>query len=165
VDAVHALAAGRPVRLRNPNALRPWNHVIQALSGYLHLATVMLESPDYSLASGWNFGPCPGNELPVWELVEMLISHWGSGAWVDDSQHNQLHESQVLRLAIDKALWKLRWKPRWNTEQALHETVQWYQAYFSGCANLGDICRQQIERYESAPGINSASAVTHTLLA
>ena len=159
VDTINALAAGRPISLRNPHALRPWNHVLQALSGYLHLAGRMLQSDDPELASGWNFGPLPGNELPVREIVELLIDHWGSGTWLDVSDPHQPHESQVLRLAIDKALWRLGWRPRWSVQRTLRETVRWYQAYFAGGHDLTNLCLDQIELYEQDDLDRAASPV------
>ena len=154
VDAITALAEGQPVQVHNPHAFRPWNHVLQALSGYLHLAGRLLQSDDPQLCSGWNFGPLPGNELPVREIVELLIQEWGEGTWVDVSDPHQPHESQILRLAIDKAMWQLGWRPRWNVQQSLRETVRWYQAYFAGHDDLVEFSRRQIESYEVADRMN-----------
>lgn len=167
VDTINALAAGRPISLRNPHALRPWNHVLQALSGYLTLAARMLQSDDPTLAGGWNFGPLPGNELPVREIVEHLIDQWGSGRWFDASDPKQPHESQVLRLSIDKAMWRLGWRPRWSVQRALHETVRWYQAYFAGERDLARLCLEQIARYEQddLEGGPSAPSLRPTLVA
>jgi CDP-glucose 4,6-dehydratase len=156
-DAITALAEGRPVQIRNPHALRPWNHVLQALSGYLQLSARLLESDDPQFCNGWNFGPLPGNELPVREIVELLIREWGEGTWHDASDPHQPHESQILRLAIDKAMWQLGWRPRWSVQQSLRETVRWYQAYFQGREDLLDFTRQQIESYEEADRIDSPS--------
>jgi CDP-glucose 4,6-dehydratase len=150
VDTVKALASGRPVPLRNPGAFRPWQHVLQALSGYLHLAAALLSSDEPSLCSGWNFGPLPGNELPVRRIVELLIREWGSGSWTDASDASHPHESHILRLAIDKALWQLGWTPRWNIETTLRETARWYRAYFGGACDLSELSRQQIEAYENS---------------
>jgi CDP-glucose 4,6-dehydratase len=153
VDGITALAKGLPIPVRNPNALRPWNHVLQALSGYLHLVDRLLRSDDPQLSSAWNFGPRPGEELPVREIVELLIRAWGNGTWIDASDPLQPHESQILRLAIDKARWQLGWQPRWTIQQSLQETVRWYQAFFEGQTNLAELCLQQIEGYEAADGI------------
>jgi len=163
VDVIAALAKCRPVRIRNPNALRPWNHVLQALSGYLQLAGRLLESDDPQFASGWNFGPLPGDELQVREIVELLIQEWGAGTWIDTSDPRNPHESQILRLAIDKARWQLGWRPCWTLRQSLKETVRWYQAYFRGQENLADLSRQQIESYEDALQINGVSRDLHRL--
>jgi CDP-glucose 4,6-dehydratase len=154
VDAITALSENRPIQVRNPEALRPWNHALQALSGYLHLAGRMLVSDDPQLLSGWNFGPLPGNELPTREIVKMLIDEWGGGTWVDASDPHQPHESQILRLSIDKAMWQLGWRPRWNVRRSLRETVRWYQAYFHGKNDLTDLSTRQIELYENADWLN-----------
>jgi CDP-glucose 4,6-dehydratase len=168
VDAMTALAEKRPIQVRNPEALRPWNHVLQALSGYLHLAGRMLLSDDPELLSGWNFGPMPGNEFPTREIVRMLIEEWGGGTWVDASDPNQPHESQILRLSIDKAMWQLGWRPRWNLQRSLQETVRWYQAYFQGDKDLAEFGRRQIDLYENPNSFNGAivpSFDTPTILA
>jgi CDP-glucose 4,6-dehydratase len=157
VDAITALAKKKPIQVRNPNALRPWNHVLQALSGYLHLVSRMLVSDDLQLSTGWNFGPMPGNELPTREIVGMLIEEWGSGTWVDASDPNQPHESQILRLSIDKAMWELGWRPRWNLRRSLQETVRWYAAYFERNQNMVDLSRSQIELYENADWLNGTA--------
>jgi CDP-glucose 4,6-dehydratase len=156
-DAVTALAKKQPIQVRNPNALRPWNHVLQALSGYLHLVSRMLVCDDPQLMSGWNFGPMPGNELPTRDIVGMLIEEWGGGTWVDVSDPNQPHESQILRLSIDKAMWQLGWRPRWNLRRSLQETVRWYAAYFERNQNIVDLSRSQIELYENADWLNGTA--------
>lgn len=148
VDAVCALHQRIPVRLRNPRALRPWQHVLQALSGYLTLAARMLKSDDPVLLSGWNFGPRPGNELPVCEFLNLLIREWGAGSWLDASDPNQPAESCILRLAIDKALWQLNWKPLWDIHTTLQHTARWYRAYFDGNESLAELARRQIAEYE-----------------
>jgi CDP-glucose 4,6-dehydratase len=154
VDAINALAENRPIQLRNPEALRPWNHVLQALSGYLQLAGRMLLSDDPELLSGWNFGPLPGNELPAREIVKMLIEEWGHGEWVDASDPKQPHESQILRLSIDKAMWQLGWRPHWDLGRSLHETVRWYQTYLKGADDLAAFGKRQIKLYENANSVN-----------
>jgi CDP-glucose 4,6-dehydratase len=154
VDAISALTENRPIQVRNPEALRPWNHVLQALSGYLHLAARLLLSDDPGYLSGWNFGPLPGNELPARDIVKMIIEEWGQGTWVDASDPNQPHESQILRLSIDKAMWQLGWRPRWNLKRSLQETVRWYQTYFAGNQDLAEFGRRQIELYENAHLLN-----------
>jgi CDP-glucose 4,6-dehydratase len=157
VDAITALAKKKPIEVRNPNALRPWNHVLQALDGYLHLVCRMLVSDDPQWMSGWNFGPLPGNELPTREIVSMLINEWGGGSWVDVSDPSQPHESQILRLSIDKAMWQLGWRPRWNVQRSLQETFRWYATYFEAKQNLVDFSRQQIELYDNTDSLNGAA--------
>jgi CDP-glucose 4,6-dehydratase len=148
VDVVQALAAGRPVDIRCPDAFRPWQHVLQALSGYLTLAARMLGSDDPALMSGWNIGPLPGGELPVRDVVAWLLDAWGGGSWRDVSDPEQPREATVLRLCIDKALWQLGWRPGWSVEQALTETARWYRRYQEDPGAMHDVCLEQIAAYE-----------------
>ena len=150
VDAVTALRDRQPIRVRNPRCLRPWQHVLQALSGYLTLTSRMLQSDDPSLCSAWNFGPYPGNELSVREVVELLIRYWGYGSWLDVSDPNQPAESRILRLAIDKAIWDLGWKPHWDIFTTLRHTLHWYQAYFHGMESMANLAREQITAFEQS---------------
>ena len=149
VDVVKALAAGRSVDLRSPGAYRPWQHVLQALSGYLTLAARLLESDEPSLCGGWNFGPLPGNELPVREVVELFFQEWGSGSWNDVSESDNPHESHILRLSIDKAIWQLGWKPRWDVQRTLYETARWYRTYFEQPELIRELAFKQIADYEA----------------
>ena len=150
VDIVRALSQNRPAQIRNAGAFRPWQHVLQALSGYLTLAAKLLESDDPKYCSGWNIGPLPGNELPVRQIVEMFLQEWGSGSWEDVSDVSQPHEAHVLRLAIDKAIWLLGWKPRWTVQEALRQTARWYRRYFETPESMRDLCIEQICAYEAA---------------
>jgi CDP-glucose 4,6-dehydratase len=149
VDVVKALAAGKSVDLRSPGAYRPWQHVLQALSGYLTLAAKLLASDEPSLCSGWNFGPLPGNELPVREIVELFLQEWGAGSWNDVSESDKPHESHILRLSIDKAIWQLGWEPRWNVQRTLFETARWYRTYFEQPEMIRELAFEQIADYEA----------------
>ncbi|MBM4089311.1 MAG: CDP-glucose 4,6-dehydratase [Planctomycetes bacterium] len=149
VDIVRALALHQPVAVRSPNAYRPWQHVLQALSGYLTLAARLLDSDNPQLSSGWNIGPLPGNELPVRELVGLFLRDWGRGEFVDASAPNQPHEATILRLAVDKAIWLLGWKPCWDTRETIRRTVQWYRDYHSGDCDMRAVCDAQIQAYQS----------------
>jgi CDP-glucose 4,6-dehydratase len=161
VDVVRALAKGDPVRLRSPNAFRPWQHVLQALSGYLTLAAKMIDSDDPALSAGWNFGPVAGNELPVHKVVESFCEQWGDGSWIDESDPNQPHEATILRLSIDKALWQLGWRPGWNVHQTLSHTAQWYRRYLEDPNQMRDLCMQQIREYCDALEQDSTTVVGH----
>ncbi|HIF34260.1 MAG TPA: CDP-glucose 4,6-dehydratase [Planctomycetes bacterium] len=147
VDVVKAIANGNAVRLRSPLAFRPWQHVLQALSGYLLLAARLLESDDPVYCSGWNFGPVPGNELPVQKVVEAFCDRWGSGSWIDESDPTQPHEATILRLSIDKALWQLGWRPGWDVHETLSHTAEWYRHYFDDPNSIRDFTFQQINTY------------------
>ena len=149
VDVVKALAAGKAPRLRSPDATRPWQHVLQALSGYLVLSARLLTEDDPALCSGWNFGPVPGNELPVRDVVEIFQEAWGSDAgWIDASDPTNMREAHILRLSIDKALWQLDWRPGWDVREVLSRTAEWYRAYFDNHSTMRDISIAQIRAYE-----------------
>lgn len=150
VDVVRALSQNQPVQIRNAGAFRPWQHVLQALSGYLTLAAKLIESNDPQYCSGWNIGPLPGNELPVRQIVELFLQEWGGGSWEAVSDASQPHEAHILRLSIDKALWLLGWKPRWTVHEALRQTARWYRRYFEAPNGMQEMSIEQIRGYEAA---------------
>ena len=149
VDLVNSLIDGRPAELRNPSAYRPWQHVLQALSGYLALAGRMLRSNEPTLCSGWNIGPLPGNELSVSQLVEQFIAEWGHGSWKDVSSPHEPHESRLLYLAVDKAVWGLNWKPAWSVQKAIAMTVDWYKHYVEDPQTIRQFTMSQIDAFEA----------------
>ncbi len=130
-DIVAAFAAGRPVVVRNPGAVRPWQHVLEPLAGYLGLAEKLcLEGPDH--AEAWNFGPGDLDSLPVAAIVEAMAARWGNAAsWVQDSAAHP-HEAHTLRLDCAKARLRLGWTPRWSINQALDAIVDWHRAATAG---------------------------------
>jgi len=144
-DIIRAILAGEPVQIRNPHAIRPWQHVLEPLSGYLLLAQ-RLYGEGAGLASGWNFGPPEEDARPVQWLVERLCSLWGSGAsWrLDDGEHP--HEAHYLKLDCSKAHAELGWWPKWGLEKALESIVAWTRVYRSD-GDLRRICEQQITEY------------------
>ena len=150
-DAIRALSAGDAVPLRNGEAVRPWQHVLEPLSGYLLLATRLLaDGPARrEAAAAWNFGPTVENTRTVRELVERVIREWGSGDWIDRSAPGAPHEATLLRLDIARAADGLDWRPRWNFDEAVAHTVQWYKAHCRG-ADVAAFSREQIARYEAA---------------
>ena len=162
VDAFQALAADRSIEIRSPRALRPWQHVLQCLSGYMTLAAKLLQTNGPDFCSGWNIGPLPGNELPVQEVVEHFIKCWGSGEYVDSSDPNQLPEANILRLCIDKAIWKLKWRPCWSTYESLTKTVDWYQAYLRSPDEMQSVSLSQIADYQIALSGDAQQLTTAT---
>jgi len=146
-DMVAALKEGQPVPIRNPHAIRPWQHVLEPLSGYLTLATAMLKKPDATWASGWNFGPVSGTELPVGKLASAFIEAWGSGKWVDKSTPDQPHEASILRLCIEKAGWELGWRPRWTCDEMVRRTAQWYRRVLCEGADARMACEADMNAY------------------
>jgi CDP-glucose 4,6-dehydratase len=127
VDAVQALAAGDPIRVRQPQAVRPWQHVLDPLGGYLDLAQRLYTVPGAS-ESGWNFGPGTGGECTVAQLCEALVQAWGSGSWRHVATDDQKPEAAVLRLVTHKAKRELGWRPTWSFAQTIARTVDWYRA-------------------------------------
>ncbi|WP_274374721.1 CDP-glucose 4,6-dehydratase [Aminithiophilus ramosus] len=145
-DCLKALAEGRPVSIRNPASIRPWQHVLEPLSGYLLLGRRLVEEgPDRGEA--WNFGPAEGDDWPVERLVEGLCALWGEGRYDRSSCGDGLHEAAYLRLDCAKARSGLGWRPRWNLVEALRRTVDWHRAYLRG-EDLQALCLTQIADYE-----------------
>jgi CDP-glucose 4,6-dehydratase len=150
-DLVAALMEGRPVPVRNPQAIRPWQHVLEPLSGYLTLAAAMLDRPDPKWSSSWNFGPLSGTELPVGKLADVFIQAWGSGTWEDTSIPGQPHEASILRLNSEKACCELGWRPRWTCREMIQRTARWYKRVLCDRANARDACEADIGAFESDP--------------
>ena len=151
VDVVKALAKGEAVALRAPNSYRPWQHVLQALSGYLVLSANLLTDDDPRWCDGWNFGPVPGNELPVHRVVEIFQRVWDESGdapgWTDASGGAHMREAHTLRLSIDKALWELDWRPGWDVTEVLRRTAEWYRTCFAGEADMQAFSLAQIRDY------------------
>lgn len=126
-DIMRAITHGESVNIRNPNAIRPWQHVLEPLSGYLLLAQSLYENGTRH-ADAWNFGPNDEDAQPVQAIVERLTSQWGEGArWhLDGGDHP--HEATYLKLDCSKARTRLGWRPRWNLNRTLDEIVTWYRA-------------------------------------
>ena len=144
-DCVRALLKAEPVLIRNPDAIRPWQHVLEPLSGYLILARKLIqEGPRYSGA--WNFGPGDEEARPVEWLVKQLCSHWGDTASfvVDKGVHP--HEAHFLKLDCSKAKAELGWKPRWSLDMAIESIVAWTKDYEKSREGK-KACLQQIEEY------------------
>jgi CDP-glucose 4,6-dehydratase len=128
-DVARAVERGEPVGLRNPTAVRPWQHVLEPLSGYVTLAEKLLPHGAAAFCEGWNFGPRPEDDATVRDVVEAFIAERGSGSWIDSSRPDQPHEASVLRLAIDKARTQLGWQPRWRLPEAIVRTASWYRRF------------------------------------
>lgn len=151
-DCMRALAAGRPVPVRNPRATRPWQHVLEPLAGYLWLAASLASSErvagDESLESGFNFGPGADANRTVGDLVERVLSHW-PGAWSDASDATAPHEARFLHLCTDKAASLLRWRPVWTFDETIRETVSWYRRIAEDVSSASAVTREQIEAYSA----------------
>jgi len=127
-DLIRALSKHQTLTVRNPDSIRPWQHVLEPLSGYLWLGAHLQEDPQ-KYASAFNFGPMEEDNLRVRELVEKSLKIWGSGSFKEQVDPNAPHEAGILRLDISKAIFDLAWKPKWNSEKALAMTLNWYKSY------------------------------------
>lgn len=146
-DIVRHLVAGQPVPVRNPAAIRPWQHVLEPLSGYLTLAEAMLAEPGPQWCAGWNFGPASGADITVAELAEIFIAAWGSGSWEDRHDPRAPIETHVLRLSIAKACAALPWRPRLDARDAIHRTAAWFRGFAADPGAAQTLCAADIEAY------------------
>jgi CDP-glucose 4,6-dehydratase len=149
-DILESFKMKMPVVLRNPTAIRPWQHVLEPLSGYLKLAELLYtHGADY--AQGWNFGPSDDDAQPVSVVVEYLAKQWGDGAsWVDNKSQ-QPHEAQLLKLDISKAKHHLIWSPRWDLYRSLDCIIEWHREWLAD-GDMKAITLKQIYEYETYRG-------------
>ena len=146
-DCVRALLDKKRIVLRNPNAVRPWQHVLEPLSGYLLLAQKLYNNgPKYS--EGWNFGPDEGDAKPVEWIVKKICEKWGQNASYKIDKGEHPHEAHYLKLDCSKAKEKLGWYPRWNLEKAIDSVIEWTQAYQEN-KDVIKACLKQIEEYST----------------
>ena len=144
-DFLHAFDEGKMLTIRSPNAVRPWQHVLEPLSGYLLLAE-KLYTEGSLFAGAWNFGPNDDESKPVGWIVDQLCTHMPSVKWKTETAQ-QPHEAGLLKLDSSKAKAKLGWTPRWNLETALSKTTEWHQAWRNR-EDMAVITTQQIKAYQ-----------------
>jgi CDP-glucose 4,6-dehydratase len=145
-DFVANLLAQRPLVLRNPRAIRPWQHVLEPLSGYLHLAAKLMSASGDAFSEAWNFGPRQQAVLSVLELAQLLCESWQQGEIVLPMQPPPFHEAGMLKLDSTKAQVQLEWSPIWNVQEAVRATVEWYRQYALG-GNAAELTHTQLNRY------------------
>jgi len=143
-DILRNLQSDTPVVIRNPNAIRPWQHVLEPLSGYMLLAKFLFEK-GAPYAQAWNFGPPDSGAKSVQWMTEEVILQWGSGRWQQE-EGDHPHEATYLKLDCSKATRDLGWLPVWNPSEALAVTVKWHKAWANG-ANVHELCINDIDRY------------------
>jgi CDP-glucose 4,6-dehydratase len=149
-DCVRSLEEDKLIEVRNPQSVRPWQHVLEPLNGYLLLASKMLEDP-VKYSGAWNFGPDPESIITVKEVVGKVIKYYGKGTWKDVSNPNELHEAKLLNLDTSKARFFLGWKPKLNVDEAIKMTVEWYKKYQT--ENAYKICEDQIKSFAVDKGV------------
>jgi CDP-glucose 4,6-dehydratase len=146
-DMIRAISKGESVEIRNPDAIRPWQHVLEPLSGYLKLAE-KLHSNGTGFAEGWNFGPHDHEAKTVGWAIERLTQVWGSGAkWSLDHQQHP-HEATYLKLDCSKARSRLDWHPVWNIDLTIEKIVEWHKAFNQG-ADMHQMTLSQINSFQT----------------
>ncbi|WCT10614.1 CDP-glucose 4,6-dehydratase [Mucilaginibacter jinjuensis] len=125
-DIIRSMQTSQPIEVRNPNSVRPWQHVLEPLTGYLLAGALLNENPGL-ISGAYNFGPEISDHLTVEDLVNIALKCWGSGTWVYTGNESQPHEAGLLKLNIDKAKSILHWQPKLNSTQAIEWTIDWYK--------------------------------------
>lgn len=146
-DCIRSLQRTAPIPVRNKVATRPWQHVLEPLSGYLQLGAAL--NRDATLATSFNFGPPLASNRPVGDLVNELLRHW-PGSWQDHTDANAPHEAHRLNLATDKAFHRLGWQPVWSFSETISKTVEWYRCWQGAHIDVPTMTRAQIADYTAA---------------
>jgi CDP-glucose 4,6-dehydratase len=147
-DAIRALVAGEPIRVRSPAAVRPWEHVLEPLGGYLRLAERLARSDDF--VGAWNFGPRDADAVPVATLADLIVRHWAGARWESMPESDPPHEAGLLRLDWSKAHARLGWHPALTLPEAVELTVGWYRAATGATTerDMYDLSVEQIRHYQ-----------------
>ncbi|MFR9650668.1 MAG: CDP-glucose 4,6-dehydratase [Rikenellaceae bacterium] len=143
-DCIRSIEAGEPIEIRSPQATRPWQHVLEPLSGYMLLANKVWNDPT-SYCEGWNFGPEANGITNVWSVANKVVCSYGKGELINKSTSNTLHEANLLSLDITKARVKLGWKPRLSIDELVDLTVDWYKRYND--EDVYSVCIDQISKF------------------
>lgn len=144
-DCLRALEQKTRITVRNPDSVRPWQHVLEPLRGYLMLAAALCGEPE-KFSGPWNFGPEIYSDVSVREVVERIITEWGNGEWEHVPTDRSLHEAGILKLDSSKANTLLGWRPKWDVHSAISKTVQWHKQYMNK-ADMYKVCCAQIQEY------------------
>jgi CDP-glucose 4,6-dehydratase len=144
-DCVKALSHHRKIQIRNPKAVRPWQFVLEPLSGYLWLAALMYKNSG-NFSDAWNFGPCDDHMLAVEDVVREIIKLWKNGKY-KVKRDPAYHEGKLLKLDTSKARFHLTWEPVYKTAEALEKTIVWYKKYYEGNRNMHNFLLKQIREY------------------
>ena len=148
-DCIRALQNGKPIVLRNPDATRPWQFVLEPVGGYLVHALRLAQAPQ-RYAGSWNYGPEAGSLQTVAEVVGRIIELWGTGKIERETANDTRHEAMLLQLSIDKVRGQLGWRPIYDAAKSIDQTVRWYRTMHRGNASAADLSRTQIREYMAA---------------
>ncbi len=161
-DCVKALSQDKMIVIRNPEAMRPWQYVLEPLAGYLLLGALMYED-GLKYSGPWNFGPDDESALTVEELARLVIKHWGSGNYTTDTS-DQPHEARLLKLDVSKARALLGWRPIYTVYEAVEKTINWYKNFYNGMRKekLHEFTIKEIQEYVnlSSPSLLLTSGMT-----
>jgi CDP-glucose 4,6-dehydratase len=143
-DIIKALSNSKDVEIRNPDSIRPWQHVLEPLFGYLLLGSKLSNYP-HLFSQAYNFGPSAnGDAFSVKKMVELAIKCWGYGNYFNNIDASQPHEADLLKLDINKAYHELKWYPQFNAEQAVRYTIDWYKCFYTNRDNVNEYTEKQI---------------------
>jgi CDP-glucose 4,6-dehydratase len=145
-DVVRSLMANKPAVIRNPNAVRPWQHVLEPIVGYLYLG-MHLEKQPINFAQAYNFGPQPEDALSVEKMLQLAIKAWGYGEYQIEQESNQPHEAGLLKLDINKVKSELDWVPKMNANLTVKMTIDWYKDFSNEEKNICESTSQQINNF------------------
>jgi CDP-glucose 4,6-dehydratase len=147
-DSIRALQKGQPIPVRNPTARRPWQHVLEPLSGYLWLGAMLsrLKTNESELCSAFNFGPTLASNRTVQQVVETILKQW-PGSWLDQSNPKAVHEAKLLHLETAKAFRLLKWRPVWSFSRNIQQTVHWYRATLDSPERAREVLLGQVSEY------------------
>ncbi len=159
-DSIKALIKGTPIEIRNPYAIRPWQHVLEPLSGYLWLG-LLLNSNKKDFSSAWNFCPKKNQPITVEELVKYVIQIWGKGTWkTGENSDKHPKETHYLKLECSKAQHKLNWQGLLDIEDTVSNTINWYKRYYNQNIDIYNLCLEQINNYIAVAKINRTEWVS-----
>ena len=145
-DIAKALAIEKPITIRNPQSVRPWQHVLEPITGYLILGENLYQKPT-KFSSAYNFGPQLSDALAVKEMLELAIQSWGKGEYIFEETTGQPHEAGLLKLDISKALDQLKWQPKMNAQIAVSMTMEWYKEFYANKEGILDFTTHQIKSF------------------
>lgn len=145
-DIARALSKNDPIIVRNPNSVRPWQHVLEPVAAYLSLGINLSKDP-IRFSQAYNFGPFSSEALPVFEMLNLAIKYWGKGEIIKEDAQNQPHEAGLLMLDISKAMKELDWKPKLNADSAVKLTIDWYKSFHNNPETIAEFTSSQIVHF------------------
>ncbi len=147
-DIAKSINENRAIIIRNPNSIRPWQHVLEPIFGYLQLGILLSNNP-IKYGGSWNFGPANSDNLPVINIAKQAIKIWGKGSIDFQINSNAPHEAGLLKLDISKAINEMKWQPKMNTSMAIQRAISWYKSFYEGTFSAVELLEADINYYKS----------------